>query len=149
MFTSLSHLSCRERSGTDVGQRDTLLFISYSGTTPELLSLLPHIPSEIPRIAITAHPSPNTCPLLVSTTNGIVLPAWIHEAEEISFGVRAPTTSTTVAICIGDALAVAVAERLHDGREGMKKTFDRNHPGGSIGAATAQGSVAKLGVALG
>lgn len=130
-------------------QRDTILFISYSGTTPELLLLIPYISPEIPRIAITAHRAPDTCPLLVGTTNGILLPARIHEAEEISFGVRAPTTSTTVAICIGDALALAVAERLYDGREAMKSTFNRNHPGGSIGAATVRGSVARLGVGLG
>ena len=63
-----------------------------------------------------------------------MLPAPIHEAEEISFGVCAPTTSTTVAIAVGDMLALTVAERLHEGR--TSQVFRKNHPGGAIGALT-------------
>ncbi|KAG2414370.1 hypothetical protein HFD88_003561 [Aspergillus terreus] len=68
---------------------DTLLLISFSGRTPELQLLLPHIPSTVPVIAITAHLHPSTCPLLLIPPPDmcILLPAPIHEDEESSFGV--------------------------------------------------------------
>ncbi|KNG86039.1 sugar isomerase, KpsF/GutQ [Aspergillus nomiae NRRL 13137] len=86
--------------------QDTLLLISFSGRTPELLLLLPYIPSTVPIIAITSHLHPSTCPLLSFQPSdmGILLPAPIHEDEELSIGVSAPTSSTTVALSLGDAL---------------------------------------------
>ncbi|PIG79451.1 sugar isomerase [Aspergillus arachidicola] len=74
--------------------QDTLLLISFSGRTPELLLLLPHIPSTVPIIAITSHLHPSTCPLLSFQPSdmGILLPAPIHEDEELSIGVSAPTS---------------------------------------------------------
>lgn len=52
----------------------------------------------------------------------------------MSFGVCAPTTSTTVTIAVGDMLALTVAEALYDREEeGVKDVFKRNHPGGAIG----------------
>lgn len=121
-------------------QHDTLLVISFSGRTPELLLLLPHIPSTVPIITITAHMRPDTCPILSfhSSDMGILLPAPIHEDEESSFGVGAPTSSTTVALALGDALAIATARRLHNtpGR-GPAEVFKGFHPGGAIGAAAA------------
>ncbi|RAL17330.1 SIS domain-containing protein [Aspergillus homomorphus CBS 101889] len=118
---------------------DTLLLISFSGRTPELLLLLPHIPSTVPVIAITSHMHPSTCPLLSfhPSNMGILLPAPIHEDEESSIGVSAPTSSTTVALSLGDALAIATARRLHTtpGR-GPAEIFKSYHPGGAIGAAS-------------
>lgn len=69
---------------------------------------------------------------------GILLPAPIHEDEEVSLGVSAPTSSTTVALCLGDALAIATARKLHTapGR-GPADVFRSHHPGGAIGAAAA------------
>ncbi|KAJ1717162.1 sugar isomerase [Aspergillus flavus] len=119
--------------------QDTLLLISFSGRTPELLLLLPHIPSTVPIIAITSHLHPSTCPLLSFQPSdmGILLPAPIHEDEELSIGVCAPTSSTTVALSLGDALAIATARRLHTspGR-GPAEIFKSFHPGGAIGAAS-------------
>ncbi|KAH8427885.1 uncharacterized protein LDX57_005590 [Aspergillus melleus] len=119
--------------------QDTLLLISFSGRTPELLLLLPHIPSTVPVIAITNHLHPATCPLLSFQPSdmGILLPAPVHEDEETSFGVSAPTSSTTVALSLGDALAIATARRLHTtpGR-GPAEIFKSFHPGGAIGAAS-------------
>ncbi|KAE8344614.1 hypothetical protein BDV24DRAFT_148841 [Aspergillus arachidicola] len=119
--------------------QDTLLLISFSGRTPELLLLLPHIPSTVPIIAITSHLHPSTCPLLSFQPSdmGILLPAPIHEDEELSIGVSAPTSSTTVALSLGDALAIATARRLHTspGR-GPAEIFKSFHPGGAIGAAS-------------
>ncbi|PYI05451.1 SIS domain-containing protein [Aspergillus sclerotiicarbonarius CBS 121057] len=118
---------------------DTLLLISFSGRTPELLLMLPHIPSTVPVIAITSHMRPSTCPLLSfhPSNMGILLPAPIHEDEESSIGVCAPTSSTTVALSLGDALAIATARRLHTspGR-GPAEIFKSFHPGGAIGAAS-------------
>lgn len=112
-----------------------ILFISYSGKTAELLALLPHIPSHMPVLAITSHKHASDCPLLQSHPNTTLLPAPIHELEEVSFGVCAPTTSTTVTIAIGDMLALTVAEALYEREEdGVKDVFRRNHPGGAIGA---------------
>jgi D-arabinose 5-phosphate isomerase GutQ len=108
------------------------MFISYSGKTAELMALLDHIPSHTPLLAITSHTKPSHCPLLEGRSNAILLPAPLHEPEEASFGVCAPTTSTTVTIAVGDMLALTVAEALH--QEETKSVFRRNHPGGAIGA---------------
>lgn len=108
------------------------MFISYSGKTAELMALLPHIPSHIPILAITSHTKVADCSLLTERPNAILLPAPIHELEEISFGVCAPTTSTTVTIAVGDMLALTVAEALYE--EETKSVFRKNHPGGAIGA---------------
>lgn len=120
-----------------------MLLISFSGRSPELLTLLPHIPVSVPIIALTAHTQPSACPLLSlhgPSGMGILLPAPIHQDEEASLGVSAPTSSTTVALCLGDALAIAVARKLHTapGR-GPADVFRSYHPGGAIGAATAAG----------
>jgi len=94
-------------------------------------------------MAITAHPDAYTCPLLTNRHhhgtakhlgNSILLPAPIHESEETTFGVSAPTTSTTVALAIGDMLALTVANHLHQDKAGA--VFKKNHPGGTIGADT-------------
>jgi D-arabinose 5-phosphate isomerase GutQ len=115
---------------------DTVLMITFSGRTPELLLLLPHIPTHNPLIVMTSHVVASTCPLLHNRINSILLPAPIHESEQVSFGLSAPTTSTTVALAIGDGLALAVAERLHTSPGGSPaEVFMRHHPGGAIGAA--------------
>lgn len=124
-----------------VRPNDTLLMISFSGRTSELLSLLPHLPSTVPVIAITNHINPSTCPLLAfhPPDLAILLPAPIHESEELSFGVAAPTSSTTVALSLGDALAIAAARKIHTtpGR-GPAEVFRSFHPGGAIGAPVLQ-----------
>lgn len=123
-----------------VRPNDTVVLITFSGRTPELMSLLPHIKSCIPLIIMTAHLSPATCPLLshparLGSTN-ILLPTTIHETETSSFGVSAPTTSTTITLALGDSLALAVADELHSSA-GVETPaiFAANHPGGAIGAA--------------
>lgn len=123
-------------------QNDTMLLISFSGRSPELLSLLPHIPMSVPVIAMTAHTHLANCPLLSlhgPSGNGILLPAPIHEDEESSMGVKAPTSSTAVALCLGDALAIAIARELHtEPGRGPAEVFQSYHPGGAIGAAALQ-----------
>ncbi|KAL1957292.1 hypothetical protein VTO42DRAFT_6198 [Malbranchea cinnamomea] len=123
-----------------VRENDTVLFITFSGKTSELLLLLPHLPSTVTIIAITAHRDSSTCPLFFNagTRTTILLPAPVHEREEVSFGLPAPMSSTTVALAIGDALALAAARKLHNqpGR-GPAEVFREFHPGGAIGAAFA------------
>lgn len=119
--------------------------ISFSGRTQELLLFLPHIPPTVPIIAITSHTHPSTCPLVSfqSPDMAISLPAPIHEDEESSFGLSAPTSSTTVALALGDALALATAQRLHKSPDrGPAEVFKSFHPGGAIGAATAAAATA-------
>ncbi|CRL23151.1 Sugar isomerase (SIS) [Penicillium camemberti] len=122
-----------------VRPNDTVLLISFSGRSPELLSLLPHLPATVPVIALTSHTHPASCPLLSlhgPSGMGILLPAPIHEDEESSFGVSAPTSSTTVALSLGDALAIATARKLHTATgKSPAEVFRGFHPGGAIGAA--------------
>ncbi len=118
--------------------------ISYSGSTGELLTLLPHISDNIPLIAMTAHIHPFSCPLLVNRGNSLLLPAPIHESEKTSFSISAPTTSTTAALALGDALALAVAQKIHTAMgKSSAEVFQLNHPGGAIGAAAAATPVPK------
>ncbi|KXX77063.1 Arabinose 5-phosphate isomerase KpsF [Madurella mycetomatis] len=119
----------------DLGQispHDTLLLITFSGKTPELLALLPHLDKSLPLILLTAHTRPQTCELVRRRPDTILLPAPVHEPETASFGVSAPTTSTAVALAVGDALALVASRELHPC---VASVFARNHPGGAIGAA--------------
>jgi hypothetical protein len=107
--------------------------------------MLPHIPQSVPVIAITAHAHPSSCPLLSfnSPDKTILLPAPLHIDEETSFGLSAPTSSTTVALALGDALALATAENLHIlPGQGPSEIFKGYHPGGAIGAAVARDTAA-------
>src|SRR5271170_5482958 len=119
--------------------------ITFSGRTPELQLLLPHIPTSIPLIVLTSHLVPSTCPLIATRENSILLPAPIHEPENVSFGLSAPTTSTTVALALCDALSLSVAERLHTipGRS-PADVFRSYHPGGAIGIAAAGSPIPRL-----
>lgn len=119
----------------DLGQiahNDTLLLITFSGKTPELLMLLPHLDEDLPLILLTAHTRPDTCEIIRHRPDTILLPAPIHETETKSFGVSAPTTSTTVALTVGDALAIVASREIHPS---VASVFAKNHPGGAIGAA--------------
>ncbi|KAI1762888.1 SIS domain-containing protein [Hypoxylon sp. FL1150] len=115
-----------------VGSHDTVLFITFSGKTSELLILLPHIDATLPIIVLTSHTRPEECELIRQRPGTILLPAPIHESETVSFGVSAPTTSTTVALALGDALAVVASQELHST---VAPVFAKNHPGGAIGQA--------------
>lgn len=117
----------------DVRSGDVVLFVSYSGRTPELLNLLPHLPRDVTVIALTGQVRVEDCRLLdgLGEDVGILLPAPVEESEEASFGVAAPTTSTTVALAVADMLALTVAGEMHGNRK--REVFKRNHPGGAIG----------------
>ena len=118
---------------------DTLLFITYSGRTPELLTLVSYLDQSLPTILLTSHKRPDTCLFLEEQhrPNAILLPAPVKKehTEVTAFGVAAPMTSTTVALAVGDALAMAASREIH-GQDGAKGVFAKNHPGGAIGMMT-------------
>ena len=124
-----------------ISQNDVLLFVSFSGRTPELLNLLPHIPHSTRTMAISSQMESFECPLLADREDSILLPAPIPEKEEMSFGVCAPTTSTTVALAVADMLALTVADHMHEGSS--KEVFKCNHPGGAIGVTHREAEVLK------
>ncbi|KAM3465830.1 hypothetical protein MY5147_009191 [Beauveria neobassiana] len=115
-----------------VGPDDTLLFITYSGSTQELLAVLPHLDESLPTILMTSHTRPDACEFIKRRPGTILVPAPVHEPERVSFGVSAPTTSTTAALALGDALAMTAAHELHPD---VAAAFAKNHPGGAIGVA--------------
>lgn len=117
----------------DVRERDVVMFVSYSGRTPELLNVLPYLPEDVRIIALSGQTKAQDCRLLDGQDEdcAILLPAPVHETEEASFGVSAPTTSTTVALAVTDMLALVLAEQIHGVRK--RQVFAKNHPGGAIG----------------
>lgn len=111
--------------------------VTFSGRTPELLQVLPHIP-QMPIIIMSSCMESAECPILASRPAGILLPTPIHESEKVSFGHSAPTSSTTVTMVLGDALALVAAQKMYasPGRS-PADVFLSNHPGGAIGEALA------------
>lgn len=102
---------------------DVCLAVSNSGTTRELVALLPSMKRlSLPIIAITGG---KQSPL--AETADVVLDAEVAE-EACPLGL-APTASTAVQLAIGDALAVAVLER----RGFSSDDFALLHPGGALG----------------
>lgn len=122
-----------------ISPNDTLLFITYSGKTPELLTLISYLDPTLPTILLTSHTRPENCLFLEEQhrPDAILLPAPVmkEHTEVAAFGVAAPMTSTTVALAVGDALALAAAREIH-GVDGVKGVFSQNHPGGAIGMAS-------------
>lgn len=106
-----------------VGASDIALLVSKSGESEELLRLLDHLQRlGVSTIVITG----NVRSALARHAN-VALDGWVH--EEACPHDLAPTTSTTVALALGDALAIALLEE-----KGFRaEDFARIHPGGSIG----------------
>jgi arabinose-5-phosphate isomerase len=116
-----------EASHGDLGmisQGDVVVAISKSGEAKELADILAYTRRfEIPSIAITAVATSS-----LGTAADIVL--LLPDAPEATADVNAPTTSTTLQIALGDALAVALLER----RGFTANDFRIYHPGGKLGA---------------
>lgn len=106
-----------------IGKGDTVLAISYSGESEELVRILPHVKRfDIPLIGMSAE-SDSTLGLYSDTLLSITI-----EKEACPLGA-APTTSTTLTMAIGDALAVALMKK----RSFKAEDFASFHPGGSLG----------------
>lgn len=106
-----------------ISKGDAILAISYSGESEELTKILPHIKRfEIPLIAMTAVKNST-----LARYADVLLDISV-EKEACPLGV-APTTSTTLTMAIGDALAIAL---MHH-RGFKQEDFASFHPGGSLG----------------
>ena len=106
-----------------VGPDDVALLLSKSGESDELLALLEHLQGlGVRTVAITGRPDS-----ALARLSDVSLDAWVR--EEACPHDLAPTTSTTAALAVGDALAVALLEHKGFRRE----DFARLHPGGALG----------------
>ena len=115
-----------EASHGDLGMvtpKDVVLALSNSGNTAEILTIVPIIKRlGVPLISMTGSPdSPLASEATINLDVGV-------ENEACPLGL-APTSSTTVALVMGDALAVA----LLDARGFTEEDFALSHPGGSLG----------------
>ncbi len=106
-----------------ISRNDGILAISYSGESEEISNILPHIKRfNVPLIAMSANKN-STLSKYADATIDISV-----KREACPLGV-APTSSTTLTIALGDALAVALMKR-----RGFKESdFASFHPGGSLG----------------
>lgn len=103
--------------------KDVVIAISNSGYTNEIIQLLPLIKRlDVPVIALTGDKEST-----LATTADVSLDLSIQK-EACPLGL-APTTSTTVALVMGDALAIALLEA----RGFSAEDFALSHPGGSLG----------------
>ena len=115
-----------EASHGDLGmitRKDVVLALSNSGETDELLTILPVIKRQgMPLIVMTGNPGSS-----LATMGDVHLDVSVP-AEACPLGL-APTASTTAALVMGDALAIALLEA----RGFTDEDFARSHPAGSLG----------------
>jgi arabinose-5-phosphate isomerase len=106
-----------------VGASDVAILISKSGESNELVSLLEHLK----RLGVCTIGIVGDMNSTLGRHTDVALDAWV--SEEACVLDLAPTTSTTVALALGDALAVALLEE-----KGFKADdFARLHPAGALG----------------
>ena len=106
-----------------IDEKDIVLIFSYSGETEEIISLLPYLrKKEIKIISFTGN---DESKLSLESDIHINVPV---EEEACPMNL-APTASTTTALAVGDAFAVALLER----KGFTKEDFAKSHPGGSLG----------------
>ena len=125
--TTATFLHLAEAIHGDLGMAaigDVAILISQSGETAELEAVIDHFQRVgIPIVAITGNAGSM---LAEAATAALVLPHWAEVGPE----AVAPTTSTTMTLALGDALAMTVMRQ-----KGFTRTdFGRLHPGGSLGA---------------
>lgn len=107
-----------------VGQKDAVLALSWSGESAELTALVAYTRRfAIPLIAMTAGKNSS---LAREADIALILP----KVEEACPHGLAPTTSTTMQLALGDALAIALLEA----RGFSESDFKIYHPGGKLGA---------------
>ncbi len=120
-----------EASHGDLGMitpQDVLLVLSNSGETAELADIIAHARiNGIKMIGVAGNPAST---LLKKADIALVLPA----AKEACIAGLAPTTSTTMTLALGDALAVT----LMDKRDFTQENYKSFHPGGKLGARLAR-----------
>ena len=124
--TTATFLHLAEAIHGDLGiadSGDVALLISQSGQTAELQPVIDHFDAlGVPIIAITGNAGSM---LGLAAAASLVLPHW----PEVGPEAVAPTTSTTMTLALGDALAMTVMRE-----KGFTRTdFGRIHPGGTLG----------------
>ncbi|WP_419774301.1 KpsF/GutQ family sugar-phosphate isomerase [Halarcobacter sp.] len=106
-----------------IGKDDIVLAISYSGESEELIQLLPHLKRfDIPLIAMA-----KTKESTLGKYSDFFMN--ISVSKEACPLDTAPTSSTTLTMAMGDALAVCLMKK----RDFKKEDFASFHPGGSLG----------------
>ncbi|MBL68071.1 MAG: KpsF/GutQ family sugar-phosphate isomerase [Verrucomicrobiales bacterium] len=119
-------LNCQNALHGDLGimaQGDTVLALSYSGETAELLNLLPHLKRRAAAIiAFTGKPGSS-----LAANSDVVLDTSV--ATEACPLQLAPTSSSTNMLALGDALAMVLLQA----RGFQPEDFAELHPGGSLG----------------
>ncbi|WP_232520795.1 SIS domain-containing protein [Rhodobacter sp. CZR27] len=131
------HLHATEASHGDlgiVGRDSVVLTLSNSGETAELSDLLHYC--RIHGIATIGLTSARTSTL--ARMSDIVI-AYGRVREACVHGL-APTTSTTLSLAIGDALAVTVSRMM----KMTPEDFRRSHPGGSLGGTVKETAAAPV-----
>jgi arabinose-5-phosphate isomerase len=129
-FTSLGlpsfYLHPTEALHGDLGRvrkTDAIVFLSKSGTTEEILKLLPFLSTQkshcIGLIGADVSPIGNQCAIVFNCS----------VEKEACINNQAPTTSSTLALAMGDAMAVLLESLMGLSKEG----FAVNHPGGILG----------------
>ncbi len=129
-FTSLglpSHfLHPTEALHGDLGRiraSDAIVYLSKSGTTEEIVKLFPYLPMDNKRrVALVGNLSSP-----IAKDCGIVFDCSVE--KEACLNNQAPTTSSTLALAMGDAMAVLFESLV----ELTKEKFAVNHPGGLLG----------------
>lgn len=106
-----------------VGPNDAIVVISKSGTTEEVIRLIPFLPMDksliIGFLGRTQSPIADKCHIVFNCS----------VEKEACINNQAPTTSSTLALAMGDAMAVVYEQFVGLSREG----FATNHPGGILG----------------
>ena len=106
-----------------IGKDDLILALSYSGESEELIQILPHLKRfDIPMIAMAKNDQSTLAKYADIFFN-------ISVTKEACPLDTAPTSSTTLTMAMGDALAVALMKK----RDFQKSDFASFHPGGSLG----------------
>ncbi len=106
-----------------IDREDCVLAISYSGESEELIKMVPHIKRlGVQLIGMAGNPDST-----LAKNSDLFLS--IHVTKEACPLNAAPTSSTTLTMALGDALAVALMKR----RDFQKEDFASFHPGGSLG----------------
>lgn len=106
-----------------ISPNDIAIALSYTGNTEELLELIPFFDrKKIPVIGIGGNPQSKLAKKVT---------LWIDASveKEVCPHNLAPTTSTTLALAIGDAIAVSLLQA----RGFTTEDFAKNHPGGALG----------------
>jgi arabinose-5-phosphate isomerase len=124
--TSAFFVHAAEAAHGDMGmitRQDVVVLVSNSGETPELMPIIQHVARlRVPLIGISSSPQST---LMRHATIPLCIPAM---PEACPVGI-APTTSTTMVLALGDALAMVVMQQRGFSRDDYRLF----HPGGNIG----------------